>query len=100
MTHDVVLALLSAGTALVVLSALGVLLVDEPFVRLHFLAPASTLGAPLLCLAVMLDQGHNRITVKVAVIAFLLVTVQPAITAATGRTLAAARGLVGVEEET
>jgi multicomponent Na+:H+ antiporter subunit G len=98
--HVVVIALLAAGVALVVLSALGVLLVTEPFVRLHFLAPASTLGGPLICLALMLDQGHTRTTAKIGVIAFLIVVVQPAVTAATGRAIAVSRGLVGVENET
>jgi multicomponent Na+:H+ antiporter subunit G len=95
----VTIALLAAGIALVALSSLGMLLAREPFDRLHFLAPASTLGAPLVCLAVMLDLGAQRTTAKVAVIAVLVAVVQPAITAATGRATAAGRGLVSAEDE-
>jgi monovalent cation/proton antiporter MnhG/PhaG subunit len=97
--HVAELVLLAIGAALVLLSAVGLLLVDEPFVRLHFLSPSSTLGAPLVCLAVMLDQGHSRTTAKVGVIAFLIVMAQPAVTATTGRAIAVARGLIGVPNE-
>ena len=95
----VVVVLLVVGIALVVFSALGVLLVDGPFDRLHFLSPASTLGAPLICLAVMLDLGMQRTTAKVGVIALVLLVAQPVITAATGRALAESRGLVSTDEE-
>jgi len=95
----VVTVLLVVGIALVVFSALGVLLVNGPFDRLHFLSPASTLGAPLICLAVMLDLGAQRTTAKVGAIAFVLLVAQPVITAATGRALASSRGLVSADEE-
>ncbi|HET6818206.1 MAG TPA: monovalent cation/H(+) antiporter subunit G [Mycobacteriales bacterium] len=96
MAIDVLLVL---GTALVLLSSLGVLLAREPFDQLHFLAPASTLGAPLICIAVMLQLGLQRTTAKVAVIGIVLMLVQPAVTAATGRALAAGRGLVSAEDD-
>jgi multicomponent Na+:H+ antiporter subunit G len=98
--HVAELVLISLAAALVVLSAVGLLLVGEPFVRLHFIAPAATIAAPLVCVAVMLDQGHTRTTAKVAVIAVLLVVTQPVVTTVTGRAIAVARGLLGVENET
>jgi multisubunit Na+/H+ antiporter MnhG subunit len=98
--HIAELVLLSLGAALVVLCALGLVLVGEPFVRLHFIAPAATIAAPLVCVAVMLDQGHTRTTAKVAFIAVVLVVTQPVVTTATGRAIAVARGLLGVANET
>jgi multisubunit Na+/H+ antiporter MnhG subunit len=97
-TEVIEVVLLSVGAAILVLCALGVLLVDDPFTQLHFLAPSSTLAVPLLSLAVMIDQGHNRITVKIAVIAALVALTQPAVTAATMRAMADERGLINVRD--
>lgn len=99
MTEVIEVILLSLGSGILLLCALGVLLIDDPFRQLHFLAPCSTLAVPLISVAVMIDQGHNRTTVKIAVIIALVATTQPAVTAATMRAMAAARGLVSAEGE-
>lgn len=99
MTEVVEVVLLSLGTGILLLCALGVALVDEPFRQLHFLAPATTLAVPLISVALMIDQGHNRTSVKIAVIAVLVAVTQPAVTAATMRAVAVARGLVAAEDE-
>lgn len=90
--------LLGLGVAIVVFSAVGTLLVPEPFTRLHFLAPASTLGVPLIVVAVVLQQGTTRTSLKVGVVGALMLVGQPAVTSATGRALAAARGMAAPQE--
>jgi multicomponent Na+:H+ antiporter subunit G len=92
--------LVGAGIAMLVFSAVGVLVVRDPFTRLHFLTPASTLGVPLVCLGVILQEGHSRISLKVAIVAVLLLIGQPAVTASTGRAVAAERGLASPQETT
>lgn len=99
MTEIIELVLLAVGCGILLMCALGVLLIDDPFRQLHFLAPGSTLAVPLISVAVMIDQGHNRTSVKIAVIAALLAVIQPAVTAATMRAMAVTRGLVGPEDE-
>ena len=91
--HVADMCILGVGVALVVFSVLGMALLRDDFTRLHFLTPASTLGLPIVCLAVILDQGATRISLKVAVIAVLCLVSQPAVTAATGRALARHRGV-------
>jgi multicomponent Na+:H+ antiporter subunit G len=98
MIHAAEVVLLSVGAGIFVLCGLGVLLVDDPFSKLHFLAPGTTLAIPLIGIAVMLDQGHNRISVKIAVITVLVAAVQPAVTAATMRAVAASRGMARPED--
>jgi multisubunit Na+/H+ antiporter MnhG subunit len=97
-TEIIEIVLLSVGAGIIVLCALGVLLVDDPFTQLHFLAPSSTLAVPLISVALMIDQGHNRVSVKIAVITVLLAVTQPAVTAATMRAMADARGLINVRD--
>ena len=91
--HVAVIALLAVGVALVVLSAIGVAVIGAAFTRLHLITPASTLGVPLICVAVMLDQGTARLSLKVGIIALLSLIGQPAVTAATARALARSDGI-------
>ncbi|MGI8869334.1 MAG: monovalent cation/H(+) antiporter subunit G [Mycobacteriales bacterium] len=88
------LVLLAVGLAAVTLSALGILLCRDPYLQLHFLAPASVIGAPAVIVALMLVGAHpGRSTAKLGIILALLLLTAPAITAATARARAQADGL-------
>jgi monovalent cation/proton antiporter MnhG/PhaG subunit len=83
--HLVALVLLLAGTAVLLLSVCALLVLPAPYARLHALAPASSLGAPLIALALAVDTGPGRAAVKLLVIAALLAAGGPVTTMAIGR---------------
>ncbi|HET9596336.1 MAG TPA: monovalent cation/H(+) antiporter subunit G [Anaeromyxobacteraceae bacterium] len=64
-----------AGTAfLAVACGIGVLVMRDPWQRLHFSAPPATLGAALLALAIALESGPRAALKPLLVV--LLLTVQ------------------------
>ncbi|HEY9388732.1 MAG TPA: monovalent cation/H(+) antiporter subunit G [Mycobacteriales bacterium] len=78
--------LLTAGVAVVLVCAVGLLAGGSAFDRLHFLAPVSALAVPLVVTALALAQDHpGRATVKLVVIGLLLTGSGPVVTMATGR---------------
>ena len=83
--HVIALVLLVTGTAVLLLSACALLVLPGPYPRLHALAPATSLGAPLIALALAVDTGPGRAAVKLLVIGALLAVGGPIITMAIGR---------------
>ncbi|MFB7909887.1 monovalent cation/H(+) antiporter subunit G [Kitasatospora sp. NPDC056076] len=83
--HVVALALLVAATAVLLLSTCALLVLPRPYARLHALAPATSLGAPLMALALALDTGPGRGAVKLLVVGALLAAGGPITTMAIGR---------------
>jgi monovalent cation/proton antiporter MnhG/PhaG subunit len=87
--HMVALMLLVAGTAVLLLSVLALLVLPRPYPRLHALAPATSLGAPLIALALAVDTGPGRAALKLLVIGGLLAVAGPVTTMAIARTTSA-----------
>lgn len=86
-------ALLAAGVLVVLVSAAGLLLGGGLLDRLHYLTPASSVGVPLVVVALALEQDHpGRATVKLVLIGLLLTAGGPVVSMATGRAAALARG--------
>ncbi|MEE1787037.1 monovalent cation/H(+) antiporter subunit G [Streptomyces sp. SP17BM10] len=83
--HTVAVALLCAGTAVLLLAALAVAVLPGPYLRLHALSPAAALGAPLVALALAVDTGPGRAAVKLLVIGLLLAAGGTVTTMAIGR---------------
>ena len=88
---DLVLALYVAGLAVVVLSSLGAVAMRRIYGQLHLLSPMTSLGAPLIGLALAIQNGWGLTTGEIVLIAALLAVTGPVLAAATGR-LAAQRG--------
>ena len=86
--HVIVLVLLFAGLAMLLLSAVALLVLPGPYQRLHALAPATSLGLPMLCLALAVDAGPGRSAVKFLVVAALAAVSSPVVGVAVGRTIA------------
>ncbi|WP_328917251.1 MULTISPECIES: cation:proton antiporter [unclassified Streptomyces] len=86
--HVCALILLCCGAAALLLSALALLVLPTPYARLHALAPASSLGLPLVCLALALDAGAGRAAVKLLFIGALTAFCGPLTSIAIGRTMA------------
>ncbi|MGA5820322.1 cation:proton antiporter [Kitasatospora sp. NPDC094028] len=83
--HTVAVALLCAGTATLLLAALALAVLPGPYLRLHALSPAATLGTPLIALALAVDTGPGRAAVKLLVIGLLLAAGGTVTTMAIGR---------------
>ena len=88
MTSGLVAVLLWVGVTVVLTCCLGVWLVPAAADRLHYLSPASTLGAALLAAAVLVQEGFSRSGVRATLIAAVLIATAPVLTHATGRCLA------------
>ncbi|SHM09411.1 cation:proton antiporter [Actinacidiphila paucisporea] len=88
-THVLALALLWCGCAALLLSAAALALLPTPYGRLHALAPATSLGVPLLCLALAVDAGAGRQAAKLLVIGALTAVSGPVTTMVIGRSMAA-----------
>lgn len=95
--HDLVLALLFAGVAITVLSALRALLARHVYNRLHFVTPVTSLAGPLIGAALAVNSGWNLTTAEIVVIVVLLAVSGPVLAAATGRVAAQRDGLVARE---
>ncbi len=86
MWQDLVATLLLAlGVGLLLLCCLGVLVMDNLYDRLHYLGPASTLGAFVLAVAVVLREGASTAGLKALTVAAILVSVGPVLSHAIAR---------------
>lgn len=81
----VVLCLLIAADLVVVVSAMGVLAMRDPFQRLHFIAPPATISTVLLTIAVGVGGLGTQATLKTATVGLLLLAVNGVVTHATAR---------------
>lgn len=84
MTQAIAVILLGLGIVVMAFSAAGVLVVRNRYDRLHFVAPAATLGMPLIGVAVAIDTGFAAPTAKLALIVALTVLTSPIVSAAMG----------------
>ena len=78
-------ALLTVGVAATLLSCLGVFVMPNVFDRLHYTAPASTVGALGIALSIVVEEGWAAASVKAMLIFVLLLTTNPVLTHATAR---------------
>lgn len=98
MMHALAIALLAAGVAMCLVSTLGMLAVPDPMTRLHLLTPVTSVGVPLIAVAIVVDTGLSRSAVKVLLIAMLVALAGPALSSATGRVIGQRAGLLPPEE--
>jgi multicomponent Na+:H+ antiporter subunit G len=85
-TDVLVWSLVVLGTAVQVLSVLGLLLARNPYDRLHFTGPASTIAPVAFALAVIVDEGPvSQAGVKSVLIALTLVVLNGVLVHATAR---------------
>lgn len=89
--------LLYSGVAIGVLSCVGALAVRDLYTRLHFLTPVTSLAAPLIGLALAIENGWGLTTAEILFVVFLLAITGPQLEAATGRVAAQREGLVPKE---
>ena len=74
----VVLVLLGLAALTVVLAAVGLLRAADPVARLHFLTPVTSIAAPLVGVAYLVDQGIGLASgLVLATVALLAMTGSP-----------------------
>lgn len=84
-----------AGLAVLIVAfgSVGALLAREPLAKLHFLAPVTSLAAPLFAVAAMIYFGFSLGSAAIVLIALVVAFSGPAVTIAIARTLAAEEDL-------
>ncbi|WP_225830048.1 monovalent cation/H(+) antiporter subunit G [Streptomyces sp. NK08204] len=93
--HVAALVCEAGGTVVVVASALAALGMRHSFTRLHFLTPATSLGAPLIGAGLVLENGWGLTAGLDILIVALLALSAPVLEAATARVMAQRAGLIG-----
>ena len=89
--------LLFLGVGIVVVSSWAALWLRGVFVRLHFLSPVTSLGAPLIGIALGLENGWGLTTGLILLTVFVLAVSGPVVEVATARVMARREAIV-VEE--
>lgn len=84
----VAVVLLGAGVLVAVASAIGALVVRDVLDRLHFLSPVTSLAAPLVGIAMAVENGWSLATAGILFTVFLLALSGPVLGSATGRLVA------------
>jgi multicomponent Na+:H+ antiporter subunit G len=96
--HEVVvLVLLVLAALIVILSAVGLVAAPSTLPRLHFIAPVTSLAAPLVGVAYAVDQGIGLAAGLVLLVVALLALTGPPLGAAIGRLAAAELDLLPAE---
>ena len=80
-----VLVLLAFGIGVTLLSCLGVLVMRDPYDRLHYTGPAAVLAPVAIAAAVVLEERLSAAGVKAVLVALVLVTTNPVLGHATAR---------------
>jgi multicomponent Na+:H+ antiporter subunit G len=81
----VVAVLLTLGFLTVLLSCVAVVRLPGLPAQLHGLAPAGTLGTPLICVGVAVDEGIGRSAGKALIVAAVLLVTGPVAATVTAR---------------
>lgn len=95
MAHAVALTLVGLGTAVIVAASVGALRAGtSELVRVHYLTPITSLGAPLVGAGVCVAEGWGLTSGGVILIVGLLFVTGPVLGAATGRLIARDEGVL------
>lgn len=95
MAHDVALALVGLGTAVIVAAAVGAVAArGDELTRVHFLSPVTSLGAPIAGAGACVAQGWGLPSAEIVLVLVLLFVSGPVLSAATGRLIAQEDGLI------
>lgn len=78
-------AFLFLGVTSLLVCALGVLLIDDVFERLHFAGAASTIPPIAVVVAIALGRGPGQLAGKALITAVVLLVTGPVLTHATAR---------------
>ncbi len=89
MGHAIALSLVGLGTAVVVLAVIGAVTIGPDLLkRLHYLTPITSLGVPLICAGLCVENGWGMTAGQIIVIGVLLLVTGPILGSATGKLIA------------
>lgn len=93
--------LLFAGVGIQMLACIGLLLARSTYDRLHIVAPATVLGGPLVCAAVLVNESFSQGGIHAILVGAVLLATGPVLTHVTARAarLRETRGLVVLPSE-
>lgn len=77
--------LLGTGVFIELLCGVGVLMMRNPFDRLHYLAPATSVGPLAIAAAVLVAASDTQAKIKSVLVAIVLLTTGPILTYAIAR---------------
>jgi monovalent cation/proton antiporter MnhG/PhaG subunit len=80
-----VAVLLTAGVGVELACCLGVLMMRDAFDKLHYTAPATTVGALAIALAVVVEESFSQAGIKALLVFLVLLVTNPVLTHATAR---------------
>jgi monovalent cation/proton antiporter MnhG/PhaG subunit len=80
-----VAALLTVGVGVELACCLGVLLMRGVYDKLHFTAPATTIGSLAIAVAVIVEESFSQAGLKALLIFLILLIANPVLTHATAR---------------
>ncbi len=78
-------ALLAFAVLIALLCALGVLVMRDPYQRVHYTAPAASVSAMAIAAAVLLAEGFNQAGIKTLLVMALLFLMNAVLSHATAR---------------
>lgn len=81
----IVAVLLGLGVLVEFLCAVGVLVLRNPFARLHYLTPATSIGPLAIAAAVLVAESDTQARIKSVLVAVVLLVTGPILTHATAR---------------
>jgi monovalent cation/proton antiporter MnhG/PhaG subunit len=81
----VVAVLLGLAVLVTVFSAVGVLVMRDPYQRLHFISPPASVSAVLVVVALLVYEPQKQAALKAFVVAFVLYFMNAVVTHATAR---------------
>lgn len=81
----IVAVLLGLAVLLTLLCTVGVLVMKDPYQRLNYISPPTTLGALLITAAVFLDEPQKQAGLKTLLTTVVLIAMNGVITHATAR---------------
>jgi multisubunit Na+/H+ antiporter MnhG subunit len=90
--NAVVSGLVAAGVLVLAWACVSAACTRSPYQRLHFLAPMTSLGTPLVGAALVLDSGWQLSTGWIVVVVLLLFLTGPVVQAAIGKEIAREQG--------
>jgi monovalent cation/proton antiporter MnhG/PhaG subunit len=77
--------LLGLGVLVTLICCVGVLAMPNVFDRLHYTAPATTVGAFAIALSIVVEEGRSAASVKALIVFVLLLVTNPVLSHATAR---------------
>lgn len=89
--------LLFLGVGIVVAASLAMLWLRGLFVRLHFVSPVTSLGGPLIGVALAIRNGWGLTTGAILLTVFVLAATGPVVAVANARVMAQREGIISAE---